>query len=99
MKRDLSPATSSCWSLEKQLIICNDPYDALTGAHALLVCTEWASFRELDYNKVYQIMQRPAFVFDGRRILDSAKLSKIGFHVERVGEKPVDRMANEGPQL
>lgn len=66
--------------------IATDPYTAVQGAHALVVCTEWDEFIMLDYQRVYEAMEKPAFVFDGRLILDHDKLIKIGFQVEAVGK-------------
>ena len=55
------------------------------GAHAVVVLTEWDEFSRLDFARVYGSMQKPAFVFDGRNILDHAALRQIGFHVYGVG--------------
>ncbi|MCK9181399.1 MAG: nucleotide sugar dehydrogenase [Fibrobacteraceae bacterium] len=63
-----------------------DPYKAAEGAHAVIVCTEWKSFAELDWKRIYNEMSKPAFVFDGRNILDAAILRKIGFDVANVGK-------------
>jgi len=49
------------------------------GAAAIAVITEWEQFKALDWQKVHASMQKPAFVFDGRNILDGAMLRKIGF--------------------
>ena len=48
--------------------------------------TEWNEFKELDYQRIYNDMQKPAFLFDGRLILDGKALTKIGFKVEVVGK-------------
>ena len=58
---------------DKFLNIHNNPYEALEGAHALAVITEWDEFKFYDWNKIYDAMQKPAFVFDGRNILRSTK--------------------------
>ena len=71
---------------EKLVSITTDPYQAVEGAYALVICTEWDEFVTLDYQRIYKNMQKPAFVFDGRLILDHAKLSKIGFQVEAIGK-------------
>ena len=60
--------------------------DAVTGADALIICTEWDEFKTLDYTQVYQVMNKPAFVFDGRLILDGSVLKKIGFQVQAIGK-------------
>ncbi|XP_029639029.1 UDP-glucose 6-dehydrogenase [Octopus sinensis] len=67
--------------------ICPCPYKAAEAAHAVVICTEWDEFITLDYNQIYQSMLKPAFVFDGRIILDHQALINIGFHVETVGKR------------
>jgi UDPglucose 6-dehydrogenase len=59
---------------------------AAKGAHALLVLTEWDEFRQLDFEAIYQSMVKPAWIFDGRSLLDHAKLRQIGFKVYSVGK-------------
>jgi UDPglucose 6-dehydrogenase len=63
-----------------------DPYAAVKGAHAIAVCTEWKEFAGLDYPKIFGLMQKPAFVFDGRNILDHRRLHEIGFNVVPIGK-------------
>ncbi|XP_064860553.1 UDP-glucose 6-dehydrogenase-like [Oncorhynchus nerka] len=66
-----------------------DPYQACQGAHALVVCTEWDMFKDLDYEMIYDHMLKPAFLFDGRRLLDQLhpRLQNIGFQIETIGKK------------
>lgn len=59
---------------------------AAEGAHALLVLTEWDAFKALDFESIYQKMLKPAWVFDGRNILDRARLESIGFKVYSIGK-------------
>ena len=66
-----------------------DPYAAIANTHAIAVMTEWDEFRSLDFQRAYDSMQKPAFVFDGRNILDHAKIKAIGFEVYAIG-KPFD---------
>lgn len=68
----------------------DDPYKAAEGAHAVVVCTEWKCFAELDWKRIYKSMEKPAFVFDGRNILDASALHKIGFDVANVGKGEAD---------
>ena len=71
-----------------QLVSCHsDPYQAATRSHAVVICTEWDEFVSLDYKKIYSNMAKPAFIFDGRKILDHDKLIEIGFHVETIGKR------------
>lgn len=64
-----------------------DPYKAAEGAFAIAVLTEWKDFKELDYKKIFQSMKKPAFIFDGRNILNHQELYKIGFNVYPIGKK------------
>lgn len=59
---------------------------AAEGAHALLLLTEWDAFKTLDFESIYQKMLKPAWVFDGRNILDRARLESIGFKVYSIGK-------------
>ena len=63
----------------------SDPYAALEGAHALAVLTEWDEFKTYDWQRIYNKMQKPAFVFDGRNVLDRAALETIGFIYKGIG--------------
>lgn len=64
-----------------------DPYVAAKGAHAIAVLTEWEDFTKLDYRRIFDSMVNPSFIFDGRNILDRAKLFAIGFNVYSVGKE------------
>jgi len=66
-----------------------DVYAACKGAHAIAICTEWDEFKTLDYARIYKDMVKPAFLFDGRNIIDHAKLRKIGFEVHAIGKHPI----------
>ncbi len=62
-----------------------DPYEACKNAHAIAILTEWDEFKTYDWQKIYDQMQKPAFIFDGRNILDSKKMKAIGFNFSAVG--------------
>jgi UDPglucose 6-dehydrogenase len=62
-----------------------DPYAACKDAHAIAILTEWDEFKEYDWKKIYDSMLKPAFIFDGRNILDGQQLEKIGFHYQAIG--------------
>jgi UDPglucose 6-dehydrogenase len=66
-----------------------DPYKAAEGAHAIAVMTEWDLYKTLDYDRIYRSMEKPAFVFDGRNILDHERLFDIGFNVRAIGKRPL----------
>ena len=62
-----------------------DPYEACKNAHAIAILTEWDEFKTYDWQKIYDQMQKPAFIFDGRNILDSKKMKAIGFNFSAIG--------------
>ena len=63
----------------------SNPYMAMEGAHAIAVLTEWDEFKTYDWQRIYNSMQKPAFVFDGRNVLDRKVLEKIGFQYKEIG--------------
>ncbi|MDP4776645.1 MAG: UDP-glucose 6-dehydrogenase [Opitutales bacterium] len=65
--------------------LCGDAYEATKDAHAVLILTEWDEFKTLDFKKIHDSMQLPAFLFDGRNILDLDALRKIGFEASGIG--------------
>ena len=65
--------------------VVNDPMEACKGAHAIAVLTEWDEFRQLDWQKVYGNMLKPAFLFDGRRLLRPDTKREIGFEFYAIG--------------
>jgi len=62
-----------------------DSYSACKNAHAIAILTEWDEFNTYDWQKIYDNMKKPAFVFDGRNILDRKKLTEIGFVYQCIG--------------
>ena len=75
-----------------QIDFCDDPYMAVKGAHAIAVLTDWKEYANLDFERIYKSMDRPAFVFDGRNCLDHQKLYDIGFNVFAVGKAERTRL-------
>lgn len=65
--------------------IVKDPYDACRDSHAVSVLTEWDEFKELDWQAIYESMLKPAFLFDGRKILDKKTKEDIGFEFYAIG--------------
>lgn len=82
-------------AVEKQVKVVGSAMEACMGAHAIAILTEWDEFKSVDYKKVFDSMVKPAFVFDGRNILDHAHLREIGFVVYALG-KPVDPFLKNG---
>jgi UDPglucose 6-dehydrogenase len=70
---------------QKLLKVSNNPYEACENAHAIAVLTEWDEFKTYDWNRIYDRMQKPAFIFDGRGILDKISLETIGFVYYKIG--------------
>lgn len=65
--------------------VYTEPYAAMADAHAIAILTEWDEFKSYDWNKIYASVKKPAFVFDGRNILDVEQLGEIGFEVRGIG--------------
>lgn len=67
------------------LTVFDDAYDACNGAHAIAVLTEWDEFTAYNWQRIYDSMHKPAFVFDGRNILNAKELEAIGFIYKGIG--------------
>lgn len=80
----ISPDTDP--KLDAAVVTSPDVYAACDGSHALAILTEWDMFKTLDYERIYKSMAKPAFIFDGRNILDHDKLRQIGFEVHAIGK-------------
>lgn len=75
-----------------QFTLESDPYQAALGAHAIVITTDWAEFTTLDYERIFDAMEKPAFIFDGRNLLDHQKLYEFGFSVHRIGRPSLSRI-------
>ncbi|WP_395046130.1 UDP-glucose 6-dehydrogenase [Flavobacterium sp.] len=69
----------------KLIQVNQDPYEACHNSHAIAVLTEWDEFNSYDWKKIYDNMLKPAFVFDGRNLLDKKQMTEIGFTYIAVG--------------
>ena len=67
---------------------CQDPYDALTDADALLIATEWSIFRNPDFSKISQLLKNKV-IFDGRNLYDLHKMDTLGFTYFSIGRKEI----------
>jgi len=85
----LENARADLAGVEGDVTFEEDPYEAAKGAHALAVVTEWDLYRTLDYERIIRDMTSPAFLFDGRNILDHERLHWLGFNVFAVGNAPL----------
>jgi UDPglucose 6-dehydrogenase len=72
--------------MESRVSYEDDPYRAAFGASAIVIVTEWDIFKRLNYESIYQNMRKPAFIFDGRNILNHRELFDIGFNVYPLGK-------------
>jgi UDPglucose 6-dehydrogenase len=77
-------------NLNNAIITANSHIEACAGAHAIAVMTEWDEFTLYDYQAIYNIMSKPAFIFDGRNFLPHAALRAIGFEVYSIGKPSVE---------
>ena len=72
--------------IENLVTVVNDPMDAAKDAHAIAIMTEWDAFKAYDWKQIYELMLKPAFVFDGRRILNHKSMEEIGFKFYMIGQ-------------
>jgi UDPglucose 6-dehydrogenase len=77
--------TRSSESNRQGITVFDEPYETCKNAHAIAILTEWDEFKTYDWQKIYDGMQKPAFVFDGRNVLDREKLTEIGFVYQCIG--------------
>ena len=75
--------------IEGNVSYIEDPYEASANCDAIAVVTEWGLYADLDFKRIYESMVKPAFIFDGRNILDHEGLFEIGFNVFPVGKPPL----------
>ena len=85
----LQNARSDLADMEGRVRFVEDPVSAAEGCHAIALLTEWDLYRGLDFQKIFQSMGQPAFIFDGRNILDHQRCFDIGFNVYPVGKPPL----------
>lgn len=69
----------------KLLKVVNTPQKAAESAHAVAVLTEWDEFKVLDWEEIYRVMEKPAFLFDGRKLLTGKLIEEIGFKFFAIG--------------
>ncbi len=67
-----------------KIIYANNQYEALEGADALLIATEWNEFRTPDFDKMKSLLKNPV-IFDGRNLFELYQMKEGGFHYESVG--------------
>ena len=69
----------------KKIDIFQSPFDAAKDVDAIIIMTEWKEFNRLNWNKIFSLMRKPAWIFDTRLCLETTKLKNIGFNIWSVG--------------
>ena len=84
---DLNSLSSIDEKMNKGLIeVVQNPYEACKNSHAIAILTEWDEFKNYDWKKIYNSMNKPAFIFDGRNLLDKQMLEDIGYVYKGIGK-------------
>lgn len=84
--QDLNELNTRSFEDNKHYVtVYSDPYEAFKDAHAIAILTEWDEFKDYDWEKIYHLMKKPAFVFDGRNVLPKEILRKKGFVYQGIG--------------
>ena len=78
----------------KRITFEPDPYAAAKDAHAIALLTEWQQYAQLDYERIFASMVKPAFIFDGRNLLDHQRLYEMGFNVYAIGKPALNHFVN-----
>lgn len=77
-------------SLGAKIDYANDEYSALSGADALLICTEWGIFRNPDFTRMKSLM-KDAVLFDGRNLFDITEMNDKGFYYCSIGRNVIKK--------
>jgi UDPglucose 6-dehydrogenase len=85
----LKNARADLAGAEGAIAFIEDPVRASKGCHAIAILTEWDIYRNLDFRKIFKAMAQPAFLFDGRNVLDHRRCFDIGFNVYPIGKPPL----------
>jgi len=84
----LENAKNDLGHLNSHIEYMKDPYKAVQGCDAIALLTEWDIYKSLDYRRIFELMTKPSFIFDGRNILNHSELYEIGFNVFPIGKPP-----------
>ncbi|MFY8186238.1 MAG: UDP-glucose dehydrogenase family protein, partial [Bacteroidia bacterium] len=74
--------------LGDKITFCDDPYDALKNADALIICTEWGLFRTPDFESVSAQLKNKV-IFDGRNLYSNEQMKKLGYFYSSIGRETV----------
>ena len=75
-------------ALPETVTFCESPYEAATGADAVVLVTEWNEFKFLNLERLRTVMRRPV-IFDGRNVWEPERMRRLGFEYHSIGRKPV----------
>ncbi|EKF31533.1 UDP-glucose/GDP-mannose dehydrogenase family, NAD binding domain, putative [Trypanosoma cruzi marinkellei] len=90
LKRDaVTRSRESIENMLKNVMVFDSALEASINASAIVILTEWSEFATMDYTRLYEVMKKPAMVFDGRLVVDEKKLMSIGFEVCAIGKPQV----------
>jgi len=89
LKNARTDLMDQCERSDAAITFIDDPYEAAKGCDAIAIMTEWDLYRTLDYERIYVAMNKPAFLFDGRNILDHQRCFDVGFNVYPIGKPPL----------
>lgn len=81
------------WKISKKVFgnkieLVNDQYEAIIGADALAIITEWSVFRTPSFTVMKELMKQP-IIFDGRNLYDLHRMESLGFHYESIGRSKI----------
>ncbi|KAF8817897.1 putative UDP-glucose 6-dehydrogenase 1 [Cardiosporidium cionae] len=79
-------------TLMNHFFMMKDAHSAVKGSSAILILTDWEQFVDYDYSEFYKIMRKPAFIFDGRNLLNRHDIWRIGFEVYSIGRPPLSHL-------
>ena len=72
---------------DRRISFHDNAADATKSTHAIAILTEWEEFKNLNFDKIYAQMEKPAYLFDGRNLIDSEIVKNAGFRVYRIGKE------------
>jgi UDPglucose 6-dehydrogenase len=72
---------------DRRISFHDNAADATKSTHAIAILTEWEEFKNLNFDKIYAQMEKPAYLFDGRNLIDSEIVKSAGFRVYRIGKE------------
>ena len=78
--------TRSTEENKRLLTVTSTPIEATKDAHAIAILTEWDEFKDYDWQQIYDSMLKPAFLFDGRRLMDKTEMEAKGFNYYKIGQ-------------